>query len=209
MPDANSPTVPAAPPPLGATVLSYASPAGVADGIWRDGDVLVIPNAVRPKAMSFGKGPKGFELPERCVKCDAAEGVKMYRRTLRWHHPGIYAVILANLIIYAIVAAIVSKTTIVEAGLCAKHRSKRRLGIGLGWLGALAGIAVIIFGTATFSDDTAIAFVIGGILLFLGSIVAGMLMSRIVWAKKIDLQWVRLAGIAPAYLDHFDAVPPA
>ena len=53
--------------------------------LWRDGKLLLI--------------RKGAELPDRCLKCnEPAEGYRL-KRTLSWHPPGWYLLVLLNLII--------------------------------------------------------------------------------------------------------------
>ena len=45
---------------------------------------------------------------------------------LSWHHPALYLIVLAGVLIYVIVALIVRKTARVNIPLCPAHRAKRR-----------------------------------------------------------------------------------
>lgn len=150
-------------------------------GAWRDGNALVM--------------HKQGDLPDRCVRCNApANGIRL-KRDLSWHHPAIYLIILAGLLIYVIVALIVRKTAKIEVGICKRHRSRRRIGIAVAWLMALLGIATFFLTTEQHAWP-----VIVGLLLILLSLIVGMIASRVVTPKKIDDSYVWLTGVHPDYL---------
>ena len=73
------------------------------------------------------------DLPNRCVKCNEAAEEPTKTRTLYWHHPGFYVVLLINIIAYVIVALIARKKAKLSPGLCARHKQKRVLGLWTGW----------------------------------------------------------------------------
>src|SRR5207237_4145923 len=83
--------------------------------------------------------PKEATLPPLCIRCglrsDSRVSVRFY-----WHHPAVYAAFLVNLIVYAIVAAIVRKTALINVPLCDEHKKARTFWtlIGLGVM--LAGM---------------------------------------------------------------------
>src|SRR5437763_5388143 len=91
-------------------VLPYAGPAALSGlaGVWRDGNLLV--------------ASKGTLLPERCAKCNSPADGPPIRRKYSWHHPAIYLIILVQLIVYIIVALVVSERGIVYISLCERHR---------------------------------------------------------------------------------------
>ena len=150
--------------------------AGHASGCWREGDAVVVR---RPDA----------DLPDRCVRCNEPAGGFRLQRKLQWHHPAVYFALLISPIIYGI-ALIVRKTTTVRVGLCPGHRARRRNGMLVGWLGTLASITAC---TAGIAADTPEAM-LGGLALFLVSVVAGIVMSQVVQPKKIDESnaWLRV-----------------
>lgn len=136
------------------------------------------------------------DLPNRCVKCNDEAVEPTRTRTVYWHHPGFYLVLLINIIAYAIVALIARKTAKVSPGLCATHKQKRQLGLWIGW----GGFVLCFIGTfAAFGNDSP---GLGSLFLLatLGSIIAGMVMSRIVYARKIDDRYVQLKGCGEAFL---------
>lgn len=165
--------------------------AGSDGGVWRDGKWLVM--------------SRSAALPGRCVKCNepAHEPVKV--RKVYWHHPLIYLLFFLYGLIYIIVALIVRKRADVNAGLCAEHKSKRRNAILLAWAGMLSAIVLPIgFAQGTEYVDAWILFCT---LLFFGSAIAGIVLSRVVYAKKIDNERARLGGCGTEFLDSLPDFP--
>lgn len=149
---------------------------------WREGAVLRV----------RGEG----ELPARCVKCNAPATAPMQRRTYYWHHPALYLLLLANFLIYLVVALIVRKQLRVAAGLCDAHRRRRRNWLALAWLGTFAGIGTVIAGTGA-EHGAAILF---GFVLLLSTLVAGLMGARILSASRIDADGARFKGCGEAFL---------
>ncbi len=163
----------------------YAAPKSAtvpsAEGaFWREGKVLVC-------------HPDGV-LPARCVKCNEPAVQPMKERTLYWHHPAWFLLILINIIIYAIVALIVRRKANLTLGLCASHRSRRTLSLWLGWGGFVLGIAAIFAGGA---------MVIVGLVLILAGIIAGFAGGRFVYPQKITKEEVRVKGCGEPFLESF------
>jgi hypothetical protein len=136
------------------------------------------------------------DLPSRCVKCNEAADEPTKTRTVYWHHPGFYVVLLINVIAYVIVALIARKKAKVSPGLCLAHKQRRRLGLGIGWGGFLFGF---IASSVAFGNDSP---GLGALLALatLGCIIAGMIVSRIVYPKRIDDRYVQLAGCGEPFL---------
>ena len=76
-------------------------------GVWRDGETLIMQKTVR--------------LPDYCIKCGVAANGSHHTRNLSWHHPALYLLILAGLLIYAIVALIVRKSAKIDISMCQDH----------------------------------------------------------------------------------------
>jgi hypothetical protein len=152
--------------------------------VWRDGKNLIMLHDA--------------SLAARCVKCNEPAQDPTKVRTLYWHHPAVYLVILFNIIVYAIVAMIVRRKADVDPGLCARHKKKRFLALTLGWAGVLLGIGTVIASAA--SEEPSPGLLIIGVLLFFVSILVAIRMGRIVYAKKIENQLVRLRGCGEEYL---------
>jgi hypothetical protein len=146
----------------------------------------------------------GSTLPDRCVKCNEAADEPTKTRKVYWHHPGVYAFILINIIIYAIVGAIVRKKAMVAAGLCAAHKKRRLLGVALAWTGFVLGIALLFAGIGNPQQGVLAAC---GVLLLFAAILVGMRMARIVYASKIDKSQVWLKGCGTEFLDSLPPLP--
>ncbi len=157
---------------------------GPIDQVRRDGKWVVL--------------PRHAALPPRCVKCNGEVDEPTRQRTLYWHHAGVYALLLVNLLIYAIVAAIVRKKAVIAPGLCAEHKRKRRDAILTCWVGILLAFATpFVFG----SDEYFGLVLLFSVVLFIAVIVYAMVRGRIVYARKIDEDEVRLGGCGRGFLD--------
>jgi len=157
-----------------------AAPAG--GQLWRFGKQLVLRSETA--------------LPDRCVKCNAPANGSRLRRRLYWHSPVIYVLILINLLIYALVAIIVRKRTVVEIGLCEHHRRRRHIVIGTCWALVLAGLAMVGGGINMNEGFLTLT----GILLALVSAIVGGVLGPQVAASKIDQEFVYLRGCSKEYL---------
>ena len=173
---------------LGASERVSTGARDAGNAIWRDGDVLI--------ALI------GAEMPRRCVKCNGPADQPTKVRKVYWHHPGLYLLLLFNVIIYAVVAAVVRKKATVNAGLCIEHKKRRRLALTFGWAGALGGIVLLFSGVGS---SPGVWESLAGVLLILGSSMAGRIFARIVYARKIDKTHIYLKGCGTAFLD---SLPP-
>ena len=149
---------------------------------WRDGKDLVL--------------LRDTPMPSRCVKCNEPAEPRKRALHLYWHHPAIYLLILVALLIYLIVALIVRKKASVYPAVCAVHRRQRAIAIAIGWIGTLGGFFTMV---GTLSSDgpwSLLAFV-----AMIGSLIYGLAKGRIVVAKRIDDQYVRMRGCGGEFLD--------
>jgi len=181
--------VEAPPPPTGIVLEDgYVLPLPPAIGsIWRDKSTLVM--------------TKDASLPDRCVKCNApANGVRL-KRMLAWHSPVLYLVIFFAVLIYVILAAILSKRATVYIGLCNQHFQRRRKQKVIGWLLLAIGVVVPILAIAY--DYPVLGLL--GFAVFLFAVIWLVVVSRVVVVKKIDDQLVWLNGINSNYLAQFPA----
>jgi hypothetical protein len=184
--------------PMPSPVLSYAhaGPLPNASGLWRDGAQLV--------------STRDVDLGDACVKCgQPAQGYRL-KKTLWWHHPALYLMIIfPGLLIYAIVALVVRKDAKLRIGLCPEHRSKRKQGILWAWLLSFAFIGAMVAGLVVMTDHH---YEVLGLCLFLSSfalLVAAIVVgnrSRPLTAKKIDNIYAWFAGAKEPYLQ---LLPPA
>lgn len=152
-------------------------------GLWREGKKL------------FTRSETPF--PDRCIKCNAPANGFRIKRVLYWHHPACYALILCNLLIYAIVALVIRKKAVLHIGLCEVHRKQRRTAIIACLIGVFGGLALFMASAATDNGWLAIA----GLGALLTGIVWGLVWGRTIAATKIENDNVWASGAGRAFLD--------
>lgn len=104
--------------------------------------------------------------------------------------------------LYAIVALIVRRNTVLDLGICPEHKSKRKRGIAITW--SLVALALILVVVGAVADEGAIAG-IGGIV-FLIALIYGVIVAQFVTPRKMEpdgLVWLK--GVDPAYLQQLPA----
>jgi hypothetical protein len=159
---------------------------GDESGIWREGSTLVMTTWAT--------------MPGRCIRCNEPALEPTRARTVYWHHPAIYLLVVGYGLLYIIVALFARKSATIAPGLCAPHNDRRRLAILISWVGVILGFTVIFFGAQTAHADL---YVIGGITLFLAAIIGGIIFGRLVNTRKIDDRHIRLGGCGKPFLDSF------
>jgi hypothetical protein len=142
---------------------------GRPDGFWREGDALVVSRA-------------GCHLPDRCIRCNEPAGGHRLKRTVYWHHPAIYVLVLSP-IIYVIVALLARKSVRLQFGLCEKHRGRRFLGILLLVGGFLSPFLLGMLIAELHLGDTPVPLIL---IVCPVSIVAGAILLRGIAAKRMD-----------------------
>src|SRR5262245_47667033 len=109
-------------------ILSYRSSTGQTEGaVWRNGAMLIC--------------AKGARLPDRCIRCNAYPTTYL-RRKLRWHHPGIFVLLLLSPLIYVIVALLANRSATIHIALCGKHRVRRQIFILIATISFLFSIVL-------------------------------------------------------------------
>jgi len=166
-------------------------------GVWRQGDRIV--------AM------REIDLGDVCVKCGAACEGWRWKKTLYWHEPWVYALILPGVLIYAICAMVLRKGAKVRAGLCPAHRKRRNIGVLLTWLLSLGGLGGFIGGCIVASERSTeglgLAMVLVGFILIIAAVIVGNTMTRVLTPKKIDDHYAWFAGASEVFLQTLPPIP--
>jgi hypothetical protein len=149
--------------------------------IWRAQSILVM--------------TKDALLPGRCIKCNAYTDERL-KRKLSWHHPALYLLIFASLLIYVIVVMIVRKTATVDVGLCPEHLAARKRNLAITWALALLSVGSFVLGGML--EDLTFGFV--GIGLIFVTAIYGIVTLRIVAPSRIDDHIIWLKGVNTDYL---------
>ena len=148
-------------------------------------------------------GPRA-ELPDRCFKCNQPALGYRKKCELSWHHPTLYLLILAGLVVYAIVAICVRNKATVYVPVCAPHRAKRRRGIIIG-LCIMAASPVAFW--AGVKWDRPEVFIFGLFTLFGGLVVAVLAAQTVTPATITSRGIAYLKGVHPALLEGLTEVP--
>ena len=157
--------------------------------VWRDGKIVVMRHDA--------------SLPHRCIKCNEPSDEPTKVRTVYWMNPFLYLLFLISALILIIVYFIVRKKAEIDPGLCARHKQRRTIALTFGWVAGLIGLFAIF--AAIGSDSPTPALI--GVLLLLAAIIVGMSMGRLVYAKKITKDEVRLGGFCKDYLTDLPEYP--
>jgi hypothetical protein len=193
-------------PPYKADLNPYASPVyaqtpafagiqgGAQGGLWREGNVLVM--------------HKQAPLPDVCLLSNQPATGRL-KRSLRWHHPAVFIALFFNILIYAILAIVLSKTATIHIGISDEWRYRRIRRILVAWAAILIGIGLLGCGIAFVdrNDGLGAGLMIGGIVLLLVGALSGLIGAQLVTAKRITKDYVWLKGVHPGFLDHLPAWP--
>lgn len=146
-----------------------------------DGDCLKVPR-------------EGVVLAPRCVKCNEPGADELVRR-LYWHSPWLYVmVVFPGVLFYALVAMVVRKKAVVQVSLCERHKSLRRAGILIGWLGFFGSVVAVV----VLPDGWPGARVLCVCAMLLSPLI-GLFMARVLDARHIDDTHVWLR-VGPEFL---------
>jgi hypothetical protein len=155
---------------------------------------------------------KNAILPDRCVKSNEPAAGKI-RRNLSWHPSYVYFIIILNIIIYAIVASLVSKKATVYIGLSETWIRKRRNAILIGWMLPLLGVVLFVISLIILTEphgntDPVFGFgILGSIVLILGGAIYGIIASQLVSPTRITDRFVWLRGVHPEYIESLPEFP--
>ena len=172
--------------PIPAQLVQQAPFGAPPGGLWRKGSVLVMHRMAT--------------LPSRCIKSNQP-ATGWLKRNLAWHHPAVFLAILAGLLIYIILALILTKRATIHVGLTDEWFARRRNAIIVAWGLVLLSIVMFIGGIAAV-DQTELApwLIFGSIVLFFVGALYGLLRARIVTPERIDDQYIWLKGVHPSIL---------
>jgi hypothetical protein len=159
-------------------------------GLWRDGNQLVI--------------RKRTVLPSICVKSNQP-GTRRLRRNLAWHSPALYLLIFIGILIYVIVAVIVTKKATIDIALTPEWWARRRKAMLVAWCLVLAGIAGVFSPIMLDlnSDASTLVAVLAAIVVFIIGCLWGTIGARMVVATKITNTHAWIKGVHPDFLARF------
>jgi hypothetical protein len=177
----------------------YASPTadtpyqakvlGTPPTMWRDGDVLVLRN--------------GAVLPPRCVKSNEPVD-STWRRKLSWHPQWVFFLILVHLLVYIVVAMIMTKRATFDFPISPPWRARRRNALLVGWGIALLAVATFVVGIMLIdnrqTETVGVIVMISSFALPFVGLIYGIYRGRLLWPQKIDENFSWIKGASPEYL---------
>jgi hypothetical protein len=153
------------------------------------------------------------ELPPVCLKC-GAEAEHYVKRTFQWYPPWVLATMLAGLIPWMVLAAVLTKKMTVYAPLCRQHRSYFTMRMLWGGLIILVGLVMTVGGIylsviimavqakannsplVTFSPCCATVF-----LFCVAMLVASVVMQMGIKPAEITEDDIKLKGVSDEFVE--------
>ena len=152
------------------------------------------------------------DLPDVCMRCGAPAAV--YKdKSFSWFPGWIYILILAGLLVFLILAVVLTKYRRVCVPLCERHKNhwlNRQLGLLLSFLGllALGGLTVFfIADSRPGSDGETIGQVlcVGSLVSLLGWLVlAAVLQTTAIRPVEITERRITLTGVSREFVDAYE-----
>lgn len=182
----------AAPQMAGYQQSAPAMPPSKFPGLWRQGNVLVM--------------HKHAPLPDICLKSNLP-ATRRIKRNLQWHHPAIALSILAGLLIYVILALILTKRATIHVPLTEEWYERRKRRMIFSWVAGLVFIGLMVLGIALLVQTEEGMYALLLLFGFIGgliTLIVGTNMVGLVTPKRITDDYVWLKGVHPDFLNRLD-----
>ena len=153
-------------------------------------------------------------LPDVCLKCGARTDLARKRKKFQWVPQWTYVLLVLSLLLGAIAMAILQKRGTLDLPLCASCKTRwthATIAIVVTVLGILLVLPLVGVVAAVLPDDVG---PIVAVVLLLAWLVAVVVVSRVyvrartVWAKRIENNYITVAGVHPTALAALAAEPP-
>lgn len=180
-------------PTDGATAMNQTNLV-MPEGAWKHGKVLI--------------ASRDAVLPPYCVKCGRPADAQPLRRRFSWHPSWIYIFLLIALLIYVILAAVLSKRTTLQLPLCAAHFEKYKTLRILAAVLLVGSIPEMILAGVYLPDHYMGWGIFAGLLAFLAGLVCWILFSGVLRINRIDEHYGYFSKACEGFLAHLPP-PPA
>ena len=182
----------AAPQAMGFQPVMPAGSVSKFPGLWRQGNVLVM--------------HKMAPLPDICLMSNQP-ATRRLRRNLQWHHPAIALTILAGLLVYVILALVLTKRATIYVPLTEEWYERRKRRLIISWCAGLAFLGLMILGIFLVAQTNEGMYAWLSLIGFVGSLVtlvAGSMLVGLVTPKRITDDYVWLKGVHPDFLNRLE-----
>jgi hypothetical protein len=169
------------------------APGGQLAGLWRQGNILVMHRAA--------------PLPDICVKSNLPAQRRL-KRNLQWHHPALALLILIGILVYVVVAVILTKRATIMLPLTEEWYARRQRRLLIAWSWGLVSLALIVGGIAlaiqTDRGEFGLA-ALAGFVSGLAALIYGQYACSLVRPKRMTDQYIWLLGAHPDFLNRLEA----
>lgn len=166
---------------------------GMPHGAWADGNILIV--------------SRGAELPPFCVKCGRPAEADRLTKRFSWHPQWVYFFILIGVLIYVILAAVLSKRMTVQLPFCKSHLEKYRT-LRIAAPALLLGSIAEMIAAGTSLPEKYIGYGIGAGLSALVAGVVCLVLYGMLGVNRIDEYYGYFAKTGEAFLAHLQPPPP-
>jgi hypothetical protein len=162
--------------------------------------------------LHLGRRPTEDEdLPDLCMKCGAPAEVHK-DKTFAWYPPWVYVLILVNILVFAIVALVLTKKKTVPVPLCAAHRNHwlwRQLALVGGFvllIGLIALFVAVASNTRPRGGEDYSGWVCGGgvAALVVWLIAAAVLQTTAIRPTEITDRSITLTNVAKGFVRAYE-----
>lgn len=185
-------------PAVEAEIISSPYEAGAfsGHGIWRKNDKLIM--------------NKSAQLPNICVKTNRP-AERRVKKTLSWHPPALILLILVGVLVYVIVALVMTKKAKIEIPVTNQWMAIRRKrilnSVGVLLLGIVLFVAAVFAIASELPDGVIVTLFISSIGLGIAGLIAWVMAARILWPSRITDTHVHLSGVHRDLLAQYPAWP--
>lgn len=164
-------------------------------GLWRQGKVLVM--------------HKLAPLPDVCVKSNEPAARRL-KRKVQWHHPAITLSIFAGVLVYIILAAILTKRATILLPLSEPWHARRKRRLIFAWCAGLGCLGLMILGFVLVIETNEGIYALLLLVGFVGSLIAligGQAAVAMVSPKRMTDDYLWLKGVHPDFLNRLPEWP--
>jgi len=162
-------------------------------------------------AWAYGKqiiAARDAVLPPFCLKCGRPAVPEPLRRRFSWHQPWIYVFLLIALLLYAILAATLSKRMTLDLPLCEAHREKYKALRAASAALLLGAVPEIVVAAVYLPESHKVLGITAGALSLVAGCVCLSLWNRILWADRIEDQFGYFSKACAGFLERLPPPPP-
>lgn len=164
-------------------------------GLWREGSVLVM--------------HKLAPLPDICLKSNQP-AVGRLKRNLSWHHPAIALTILLGLLVYVVLAIVLTKRATIHIALTDEWLARRQRRMIFAWATGLICVALLVGGIVLAAQTNDGGYIFLTLIGFVGGLIvliAGQSALAMVTPKRMTDEYIWLKGVHPEFLDRLEVWP--